>query len=332
MAEEYYEIGPSINNMDFYIGGTNISLIVSAEVNVQPINASIIKNVTSSININTSLSSSSERIAQASSSLSFSLNKTATTLEILNVLLHAHISLDATATSNKTTFASSSISINTSLTSSIIKTTFGSAHIHNELTSTINSIAIRNTNSIPLLSINVNMLTLSHRIIAAIASLSILNKILINPPIKFSPNYIDSGLIRALLIIDDKPITNHNRVIDVSHSPVYVENKNWNNTSRRYYKRSSTSEKAVFSLSWSFLPNFREKTVDQRLSRDYLISLAEDPDIHVLKIINQDENNLTPYTETSYNVFVRNYSESLIRRDLQDGVYYFDCSLTLEEA
>ena len=75
-----------------------------------------------------------------------------------------------------------------------------------------------------------------------------------------------------------------------------------------------------------------EKTVDTRHGRDYIASVSEDPDVHVLKVINQDQNGLTPYTETSYNVFVRSYSETLIRRDLSDGVYYFDCSLTLEEA
>ena len=75
-----------------------------------------------------------------------------------------------------------------------------------------------------------------------------------------------------------------------------------------------------------------DKTVDTRHGRDYIASISEDPDVHVLKVINQDQNGLTPYTETSYNVFVRSYSETLLRRDLADGVYYFDCNLTLEEA
>jgi DNA-dependent RNA polymerase auxiliary subunit epsilon len=75
-----------------------------------------------------------------------------------------------------------------------------------------------------------------------------------------------------------------------------------------------------------------EKTVDSRHARDYISIVSEDPDVHILKVINQDQNGLTPYTESTYNVFVRSYSETLIRRDLSDGVYYFDCSLTLEEA
>jgi hypothetical protein len=74
------------------------------------------------------------------------------------------------------------------------------------------------------------------------------------------------------------------------------------------------------------------QTVDTRHGRDYIASISEDPSVHVLKVINQDQNGLTPYTETSYNVFVRSYSETLLRRDLSNGVYYFDCNLTLEEA
>ena len=56
-----------------------------------------------------------------------------------------------------------------------------------------------------------------------------------------------------------------------------------------------------------------------------------DADTHTLTIINQDENGLTPYTEETVSVFVSAFSENLIRRDLVDNVYYFDCSMTLEE-
>ena len=79
------------------------------------------------------------------------------------------------------------------------------------------------------------------------------------------------------------------------------------------------------------LPNSLEDTVDLRHGRDFLNSISEDPDSHVLKVLNQDENGLTAYTETSYTVFVRSYSETLVRRYLNEGVYLYDCSLTLEE-
>jgi hypothetical protein len=58
---------------------------------------------------------------------------------------------------------------------------------------------------------------------------------------------------------------------------------------------------------------------------------AMDSDIHTLTIINQDENGITPYTEESVSVFITNFNEKLLRRDLVSGVYYFDCAMTLEE-
>ena len=100
-------------------------------------------------------------------------------------------------------------------------------------------------------------------------------------------------------------IINSYREFDISIAPSFVENKNWNNRKSRYYKRASESGRKTFSLSWKFLPNFMDKTVDTRHGRDYIASISEDPDVHVLKVINQDQNGLTPYTETSYNVFVR---------------------------
>jgi hypothetical protein len=44
-----------------------------------------------------------------------------------------------------------------------------------------------------------------------------------------------------------------------------------------------------------------------------------------------DETGTTPYSETSYNVLVKDYSETLIRRDIPNDVYFWDCSMSLEE-
>lgn len=331
MTEEYYQIGPSIDNVDFYVGGTFISLIVSTEVTLTA-NGIKIAYASSQIDINLNSTQSANKIAQAQSSIDINVTKTPTALEILNVLLHAHIDTDVTINTSKIAYASSLINIDSQLTCVSQKITFSSSHIHNNLNLVPLVLAIRLVNNSPGYSIDTNVSALGSEILQASAGFSILSKMLVNPPIRFSPNFIDTASIRTLLMIDDKPITNHNRNLDISRQPVYIETINWNNTSRRRYKRQSNSDRAVFSLSWSFLPNFREHTVDQRMARDYLASIADDPDIHTLKIINQDQNGLTPYTETTYNVFVRSYSESLRRRDIQNGVYYFDCSLTLEEA
>ena len=56
-----------------------------------------------------------------------------------------------------------------------------------------------------------------------------------------------------------------------------------------------------------------------------------DADTHTLTVISQDEDGITPYTEENVTVFVSSFSENLIRRDLINDVYYFDCALALEE-
>lgn len=141
----------------------------------------------------------------------------------------------------------------------------------------------------------------------------------------------DLSDIRTVLLIDDKPITNHNRKLGVSVDPIFTENINWNNRKGRYYKSTARPARKTFNLSWSYVPNSQSHTVDGKRGRDYLREIAGKPQHHVLKIINMDENGNTPYTETSYNVLVKDYSETLIRRDLVDDIYFFDCSISLEE-
>ena len=141
----------------------------------------------------------------------------------------------------------------------------------------------------------------------------------------------DISDIRTVLLIDDKPITNHNRKLGVSVDPIFVENINWNNRKSRYYKSSARPARRTFNLSWSYVPNSHSHTVDGKRGRDYLKEIAGKPQHHVLKIVNMDENSNVPYTETSYNVLVKDYSETLIRRDLVDDIYFFDCSMSLEE-
>ena len=79
------------------------------------------------------------------------------------------------------------------------------------------------------------------------------------------------------------------------------------------------------------LPGERENTVDQRFGRNKIKEIARDPDTHTLKVLNLDSDGTTPYTETEYTVLVRGYSEKLIRRDISNNMYFWDCSIQLEE-
>jgi hypothetical protein len=223
----------------------------------------------------------------------------------------------------KVTSASSSIVIVSSLT--MTGTRIAKALITSAIVSTAQAAGIRAAKASSVINITHVVNFTSKEILLAGISIAIRSQSNINTPIRFSPSFVDYSSIRTFLILDDKPLTNHNRELDVSITPSFIENRNWN-------KRASESGRKTFSLSWKFLPNFMTQTVDTRHGRDYIASISEDPSVHVLKVINQDQNGLTPYTETSYNVFVRSYSETLLRRDLSNGVYYFDCNLTLEEA
>jgi hypothetical protein len=142
---------------------------------------------------------------------------------------------------------------------------------------------------------------------------------------------IDSQVIRTVMMLDGKPLTNQTRSLQVSAIPIFVENRNWNGNSSRYYKNPNRADKKSFSISWSFIPNSKDYTVDLNHARDYIRKISNDSDMHVFSIVNQDESGVTPYTETVYNVFVKDFSESLIRRDLVDNMYYWSCSVTLEE-
>jgi hypothetical protein len=79
------------------------------------------------------------------------------------------------------------------------------------------------------------------------------------------------------------------------------------------------------------IPGTREGTVDLKFAWDLINTIGNDPDIHTVKLLNMDSSGTTPYTEDEYNVIVRNYSESLRRRDLVGGEYWWDCTLELEE-
>lgn len=147
---------------------------------------------------------------------------------------------------------------------------------------------------------------------------------------RFSPSIVeDVQIIRTLVSIDGKPLSEHNRQFQSAVVQSFIENVNWNSSRSRYYKNSGG--RRSFSLRWSMLPSSREQTVDLRFGRDKIKEIASDPDIHTLKILNLDSDGTTPYTETEYNVLVKNYTESLVRRDINNDSYFWDCSLELEE-
>jgi hypothetical protein len=328
MADEYYSIGPSLSGIYFYTGGILGASSSSIQTDATA-SASKIALASSAIQIETSNQINAIKITSAQSEASISSTLSIAGLEILIILSSVQITSSVNAQAAKTTFASSSISISSSATplAQRFSTIASIVSILSTSSQAGTKIALSESSSSIVASSEVRIALLGF----ISKSLSFGLQTSIKPPIRFSPNYIDQTSIRTLFILDNKPLTNHNRKIDISLSPVNTQVVNWNNRANRYYRRVSNSGRKTFTFSWTMLPNNLQDTVDHRNARDFLHSVSEDPDIHELKIVNQNESGLTPYTETTFQVFIRSYSESLIRRYISEGVYLYDCNLVLEE-
>jgi hypothetical protein len=251
-------------------------------------------------------------------------------------IAYASASISASSESSisgtKISISSCSMSIDSSVSVSMIQISHGVSQIDilSSMLSSGTRIVFGRTN----LSGEVSLFV-AGKIVLATIRINILNNSNIRAEaIRFSNNITaDSSLIRALLMLDGKPLTNQSRTLDSSVAPLYIENTNWSGDSSRYYKNNAagSAAKRTFNINWSFIPNYSDRTVDYKEGRNYIKSLSMDADTHTLTIINQDEDGVTPYTEEQITVFISNFSENLIRRDLVDDVYYFSCAMTLEE-
>ncbi len=329
MSIERYAIGIAANNIDFYVGYKTIVLFVSASSSVSASVSAIQKGAMSSSGQLTT-SFSAIKISKASSAPSGSSSVSIAAAEILHVLLYSDSHLTTSFDSEKIAYgsASSDFALTNNIAGIRIKPAISAISASASVSASLKKIAKAAASSTPVSSSNFNAkeINLAQCLIMAQTS------IIISPPIVIRQNYIDSSSIRTFLRIDSKPITDHNRKINITINPSFIENKNWNNKKNRYYRRSSDSGRKNFDISWGWLPGQREHTVDQRYSRDYLKQIANDPSHHTLEIIEEVENGTTAPVVSTYTVFVRSYSERVVKRDVSNDVYYFECSLTLEEA
>lgn len=262
------------------------------------------------VSANTTMTVSMMKFAHSASSPSSSASLSQTVTKIAN-------SASVLSSSANTTVASIKIAAAAAVTSASASLTSAGTKIAQVITALSSSLQLNVAGRITLATIRINLVEIGNMTAEAI---------------KFAVNgNVDSSVIRTFMILDGKAITNHNRTFDSGLEPIFTQNVNWNNRKTRYYRSTSRAGRRTFNLSWSWLPNSLEYTADQKEARDYIKTIASDPSYHVLKIVNLDESGATPPTETSYNVLVKDYNESLIRRDLSNDVYFWDCSITLEE-
>lgn len=349
-SEFYYSITGSLSSgIDFYglaIELTSLSIECSSDasataskiayasvsIECQGYNAnlgSVVRYASCNVDIASDTTTNAFKIAFSSASSSIESNLEVSAYEIQLLSSFIDITSNLQILVNKTTFSTIAISCDSSLQATSIKQSKATSAVSGDLSVSVSAGKLLFATS----AINAFTVVTALAGEDSFAKADITTGVsLIATAIKFAVNDVpDTAQYRTLFVIDNKPLTNQGRTLTSDQSMVFIENKNWNNLKSRYYKRSSSAGRNSFNLSWTFLPNSRYDTVDKRYARDFIRELASDPDVHVLKVINNDSDDATPYTETSYNVFIRDYSETLVRRDLQNDVYYWDCNLTLEE-
>jgi hypothetical protein len=353
MSDSFYSFSEPFNRgIDFYqadAADVTIDISISSSLTISSFQirfASIV------IESNSAITSNAFKIAYAAANLAVdgatvvvaterqdgSVVISAEALVQTNITKIAHASValsssgDVSVSGTKISTATSTLSSESDLDASMLKISHGTSQI--AVLSSLLANAMKVAHGSAALSGQVNLAT-AGRIFLATIRINILNNTNVDArTIRFSTNITaDSSLIRTLLLLDNKPLTNQTRMLDVSATPIFMENTNWAGDSSRYYKNSAANggSKRTFNIKWSFIPNYSNATVDLNESRNYIKNISMDADTHTLTVISQDEDGITPYTEENVTVFVSSFSENLIRRDLVNDVYYFDCALALEE-
>ena len=357
MSSSFYSFSEPFNSgIDFYqADATNVAIDISVTssltITSQKITFAIISIDSSSIVV-----SNSHKIAHASANLAIdgATVVVATERQDGSVVINSEVLVETNIT--KISFASASLSSSGNVGVNGTKVVLSTCEINVESNTSISIYKIAHSSS--QLSSLLDLFVSGKKIVLADANISgqiglaIVGKIVlatiriamsqiadidIKNVIKFAENLSalsggsDPGMFKTLVLIDGKPLTNHNRKLDMSIEPIFTEAINWANSKSRYFKSTARSGRRIFNISWSYLPNSTTYTVDGNRGRDFIKDIAQDPRHHVLKIINMDESGTTPYSETSYNVLVKDYNETLIRRDIPNEVYLWDCSMSFEE-
>lgn len=130
--------------------------------------------------------------------------------------------------------------------------------------------------------------------------------------------------VLSFLSLNNQEITEQGRKVSDSVQTGASEVELDSGVSRRYIKNN----KRNFTFEWEWMPSLQNKTIDQRKSRDYIKDLAFTTKNKILMKIKLDHEEAA---EEIY-VYINEYSEELVRRDIQEGCDYYKVSLTVEEA
>lgn len=332
-GDPQYQINEQVRGIRFYNGTPliGISSSLTSESNLS-VSLGVVRQVTpNAISGDASVFiSSAGKVKQATATLNSDSIVVAASIEVLKFIAYLTSSTDVSVSTTKIAKLSQSLSstCSTTFTARRIVESSSTQSAESNLAASSRLVKVALSNLSGLLNINISLLTSINSLIPS--PISITSNIIISDIIRFTPNQRYPGSILSTFLLDGQPLTAQGRTFDSSIEQVFLENKNWNNTKSRYYNRSDAGRES-FNFSWDWLPEERDQTVDKRLARNYIKTKALDPDIHTLTVITYGEDPEDVFTETQYDVFITSYNEELVRRDLVNGVYFWRCSLGLEE-
>lgn len=97
--------------------------------------------------------------------------------------------------------------------------------------------------------------------------------------------------------------------------------------SRRYHIRSPQ----IFSLTYTYLPGPDAMTVDGKAARDYLYTVASTGNNASIEYLPDYTSDQSDFDYKTARVIVKGYKESVLRRDEDNGCYYYNLSIQFEE-
>lgn len=128
--------------------------------------------------------------------------------------------------------------------------------------------------------------------------------------------------ITHLITINGEQITEHGRTFTSSMTTSAANVELMNGNKRRFIKNA----KNTYTLSFQYLPDHPERTIDGRKARNFLLSVARTSASASLSIT------LDPAEPTyNTNVYVDSYSETLVRRDIPNQCAYYNVEISLRE-
>jgi hypothetical protein len=96
-------------------------------------------------------------------------------------------------------------------------------------------------------------------------------------------------------------------------------------------KKYFMAVKYSFSLEWSYLPGDSSQTYDKKYARNMIEELSRYTADTLTLTLQRTSGGVPTGAQTSYTVWVENYSEDIIRRDYASNSIWYNVKLDLKE-